>query len=333
MTDWMRDEQPGVRDLARAGELVAHFHAAMDEERRRLRIEAYELLHVVVFTRLTRPVEMRRRHGDCAVSVNNLRPDCLDRFHDDMDAVLDDLFRNARKPIYNLEGWVTRRLAAVTIDAYRRRRGERGALQRPRLPKWLVQEFRRSKRLTELAIKMLEWVGVEASAGVHDWPIEVWAAQRVEAGTIDGESAERTVARDIAIVLTAMRKRPRWYAAYIDRPMGRKRLPLAWTYHDDAEPTPDPAQADRDAQADDARRNELAALAVATIGARLERGEDIRPLVIDVISAVFGAGTGSENMDRFPGQDNADDERVKARLADPKTVDRIVEVVLELLSS
>jgi hypothetical protein len=125
-----------------------------------------------------------------------------------------------------------------------------------------------------------------------------------------------------------MRKRPRWYANYVERPMGRKRSPLAWAYHDGVEPRPEPAQA----ADDDARLDELAALAVAVIGARVERGEDTRQAVIDVIARIFGAGTGSESMDRLPGHDNADDERVNTRLADPKTVDRIVAVVLELLS-
>jgi hypothetical protein len=250
-----------------------------------------------------------------------------------MDAVLDDLFRNARGPIRNLEGWVARRLAAVTIDAYRRRRGERGALQRPRLPKWLLQEMRHNMRLAGLAVKMLEWVGVEASAGTRDWPVEVWAAQRVESGIADGESAERAVIRDIAIVINAMRKRPTWYAKYVERPMGHKRLPLAWaTNNDDTEPRLDPGQSARDAHADDVRLHGLAATAVALIAGRVEQGEDIRQVVIDVISAIFGSGTGSESMDRLPGYDCAHHERVTERLADPKTVDRIVAEVLELLS-
>jgi hypothetical protein len=248
-----------------------------------------------------------------------------------MEAVLDDLFRHARKPIHNLEGWVSSRLIAVTIDAHRRRRGERGALQRPRIPRWLAQELHHNRRLMELAVKMLEWVGVEATAGMHDWPVEVWSAQRMEAGADDG-STEHSVERDIAIVLAAMRKRPRWYASYVERPMGRKRPPLAVPEWNTAEPAPGSGQALSDAHAsDDARRNELAALAVAVIAARVERGEEVRAAVIDVISEVFGTGTGSEDLDRLPGWARDDEEQVNDRLADPKTVDSIVAVVLDLL--
>ncbi|WP_117212330.1 hypothetical protein [Allorhizocola rhizosphaerae] len=332
MTEWKTGEQPGLRDLTQQGFLASYLESAPAPERRRLRTEAYDLLYRLVFTRLTRPIEARRGHTDCMVSVMNLRPDCLDRFHNDMDAVLDDLFRHARKPIHNLEGWVSRRLTAVTIDAHRRRRGERGALQRPRIPMWLAQELRNSKRLMELAVKMLEWVGVETTAGKHDWPVEVWSAQRTEAGA-DYEDAERAVTRDIALVIAAMRKRPRWYVNRIERPMGHKRAPLAGPRWDSVEPAPDSGQAVLDAHVlDDARRGELAALAVELIAARVAGGEEARSVVVDVLSTVFSGGTGSDNLDRLPGQENDDDERVKTRLADPKTVDDIVAVVLDLLS-
>ena len=103
----MADDKLTVRELADSGILAVHYKEASEDERRRLRTEAYELLYMIVFMQLTRRVELRRGHRDCAVSIGGLRPDCLDRFHDDMDAVLDDLFRNAQVPIWNLEGWVT----------------------------------------------------------------------------------------------------------------------------------------------------------------------------------------------------------------------------------
>lgn len=331
MTD-TRDEQLGVRELARQGTLAAYIEQATENERRRLRADGYELLYPLVFVRLTRRFEAQRGHRDCMVSVSGLRPDCLDRFHDDMDAILDDLFRNARIPIRNIEGWVSRRMIAVTIDAYRRRRGERGALQRPRTPRWLAQELRHNSRLMEVAVEMLEWVGLDATAGAYDWPIEAWAAQRV--GVIgDYDSACRSVVQDIAAVIAAMRTRPKWYANYVERPMGRKRPPLVIAHQDSPESPPHPAQAVLAAHvADDARRAELAALAVAVISARAERGHDIRAVVIEVISTLFGSGTGSEDLDRLPGYDPGDDERVDFCLADPETVDRIVAVVLDLLA-
>lgn len=326
----LRDDQPSTRDLAWAGRLAEHFEQAPQAERRRLRIEAYELLHGLVFAQLTRKVEARRGHRDCMVSVTKLRPDCLDRFHDDLDAVIDDLFRSARTPIQNLEGWVSSRLSAVTIDAHRRRRGERGALQRPRLPRWLADELRQNRRLMNLALDMLEWVGVEASAGIHDWPIEVWTSQRATQGD---HHAGRSVTEDVATVVAAMRKRPQWYADYVERPMGRKALPLTASRADGSAPVADPQRAAQEADAaDDARRAELAELAFIVMRKRLDRGEDARTVVVDVVSTLFGSGDGSQELDRAPGLGNADDERVIARLTDPVAVDRIVALVLELLS-
>lgn len=331
MTDEMRDEQLGVRELARRGTLVDTFAKASAAGRRRLRREAYELLYPVVFSQLTRRIEARRDHPDCLASVSALRPDCLDRFYDDMDAVLDDLFRNARVPIRNLEGWVSSRMVRATVDAYRRRRGSRGAPQRPRIPRWLARELQHDDRLQALALQMLEWVGVDATAGVADWPVEVWAAKRaVEIG--DYEAARRAVVHDIATVLAAMCTHARWYHDNVERPMGHKRFPLVAGHADGTGAVPDrPPTALDAAAADDAREAELAALAVVAIAGRLERGDDLRVAVVDVIATVFGTGTAAEGLDRLPGQDAGVDELISTRLADPRTVDRIVALVLELL--
>lgn len=115
--------------------------------------------------------------------------------------------------------------------------------------------------------------------------------------------------------------------------MGRKRFPLAAAPADEGCAAPDqPATALDRAAADDARRAELAALTVALISARVERGEDLRAAVVDVVATVFGSGTAAEALDRMPGQAGLDDaELVQARLADPQNVDRIVAVVLGLL--
>lgn len=328
----MPDDKLGVRELAEQGVLAAYYEEASEQERRRLRIDAYQLLHMIVFLQLTRRVEKHRGHRECAASITGLRPDCLDRFHDDMDAVLDDLFRNARVPIWNLEGWVSRRLGKATVDGYRRRRGARGALQRPRIPRWLAQQLHDDQRLMTLAIAMLEWVGQEATAGLYDWPVEVWSESRIaECG--DYDSARRSVEQDIATVIAAMMTHPDWCADYVDRPMGQKRFPLAKSYRDTSdEPAPDPGRPLMDAlAADDARRTELATLAIEAIRARVDRGEDAPAAVLGVISTIFGSGTGSESIDRLPGEDSGDDVQVAFRLADRETVDRLVAVVLKIL--
>jgi hypothetical protein len=330
MGEGKRDERLDVRALARQEPLADAVERASADERRRLRREAYELLHPVVFRGLTRRVEARRGHRDCLSACDRLRPDCLDRFHDDMDAVLDDLFRNARVPIHNLEGWVTSRLVRATVDAYRRRRGSRGALQRPRIPRWLARALDHNARLLRLATDMLEWVGVDATAGTDDWPVQEWAARRASE-TGDYEAARRAVARDVATVIAAMRTNPRWYADYVERPMGHKQFPPA-TRRDGTGSAPDhpPAPAGAGA-ADDARQAELAALAVDVVAARLERGDDPRTAVVEVVETLFGAGTAADVLDRMPGQDGVDHDIITARLADPRTVDRIVAVVLDLL--
>lgn len=331
MADHGSDERVDIRELARSGSLAATFAQAPAATRRRLWQEGYELLHPIVFNRLTRRVEARRGHRDCMMSIGRLRPDCLDRFHDDMEAVLSDLFRNARRPIYNLEGWVDSRLVRSTVDAYRRRRSRRGALQRPRIPRWLALALHHDERLLGLAVEMLEWVGVEATAGAEDWPVEAWAAQRAaEIG--DYETARRAVLADIATVLTAMRTKPPWYQDYVERPLGHKQLPLALPHRSGCGPGPDqPPTALERGVADDNRRAELAALAVDVIAARLARGDDAKETVVEVIGSLFGAGTAAETMDRAPGQGGDDGEVVDACLADPGTVDRVVAVVLDLL--
>lgn len=324
----------GLRELAQAGTLAAAYAAGSRDLRIALRIGAFELVAPVVFQRLTRLRENRRGHRLCASSIDRLEPGCLDSFHDDVEAVVEDLLRNAHAPIFNLEGWVGRRLMAVTVDGYRRRRGERGALQRPRIPRWLAQELRHDERLMQLAIKMLEWVGVDATAGLNEWPVEAWSDMRTEHG-VDYVAARRSVEQDIATVIVAMRKRARWYETYVERPMGRKQLPIAPIQQQgilEALPGPGTEVLALHAAADDVRLTELAALAVEMIGARVARGEDLRSTVVEVISSIFGSGSGSENLDRIPGHDPSDDQALPARLSDPATVDQIVAVVIELIS-
>jgi hypothetical protein len=177
---------------------------------------------------------------------------------------------------------------------------------------------------------MLEWVGVDATAGTEDWPVQTWVTQRA-AGTGDYDGARRAVVADIATVITAMRTDPRWYSDYVERPMGHKRFPLAMVHPDSADATPDQPPAAMDlAAAYDARLAELATLAVALIGARVERGDDLRATVIDVIGTVFGSSPAADLVDRMPEEGDGYDV-VHARLADQRTVDRIVAEVLDLL--
>lgn len=314
-----------VRELARRGVLADYVAAAPEEERRRRRAELYDVTQPVVFKQLTRKLEIKRGHTRCAVSVRHLEDDCLDRFHDDMDAVLDDVFRNARVPILNIEGWVTKRLTAVTVNAHRRRRGERGALQRPRrIPNWLVTRLGGDDRLVALAADMLEFVGLEVVAGAEIWPIDTWAGQRVAANG-DYEAARRAVVRDVETVLAAMRGKPKWYDDYVERPLGRKRAPLL--------PSPRTGidENDRPAVGDpvDTRLVELAAVAVEAIEVRVVRGEEPRLVVIDVLRTVFGAADG---FGPHPGEISDVDERIAVTLADQVSIDRLVAAVMAIVA-
>src|SRR6185369_13070063 len=84
----------------------------------------------------------------------------------------------ARHPIKNLEGWVASRIRPATVDGHRRRRGLRGAQQRPRVPAWLAAELGGEPWLTTLATRILEWVGVTTTAGTELWPLDAWAELR-----------------------------------------------------------------------------------------------------------------------------------------------------------
>jgi len=304
-----------VRGLATTGELAVVAAAASGDELRAMRTGLYEIVQPVVFQCLTRKFEMARGHRGCAASVFRLEDGCLDRFHDDMDAVLEDVLRNATMPVYNLEGWVRRRLTIATVNGYRRRRGERGALQRPRIPRWLATRLGEVPRLTTLATDLLEFVGSDGVVSTSVWPVDTWAERRALVSG-DFESARRQVVRDIEVVLSAMRTRPAWYEAYVERPLGHKPHP--------AVPIPRTAADDlpHSNASDDVLLFELASIAVHRISSRIAGGENPRTAAVDVVVQVFTNGVGG--LDRFPGDAPAFAELVVTGLADDATVDRLV---------
>ena len=322
-----------VRQLAREGTLTDRFMTGSPTERARLSSGAYAIAWLVTFEGLTRRLEFRRGHPRCAAGIRYMAPECFDRFQDDVEAVLDDLFRRAKVPIHHLEGWIAGRLLAAATDGHRRRRGARGAQQRPRLPRWLAQTLNDDPWLTVLALEVLVWVGVPVTAGTGLWPVGAWAQRRaLVTGDHDGEA--RT-ARDVETVLDAMRRRPKWYDRYVERPLGRKQAPVMPA--DGADPGlpragryPTPAERP---ESDDARLLDLAALAIAAIRDGLRHGEEPAAVVVNVLSKAFGPGTGVEDMDRAPGEGSVADQRVAALLADPTSIDRLVAQVLDILAT
>ncbi|MDW5327527.1 hypothetical protein [Plantactinospora sp. KLBMP9567] len=315
-----------LRDLARRGILAAEAAGAPPDEYARLAGTAYALAWPVVFNRVTRPVERRRGHWTCSIDVLRLADECLDGFHDDVEAVVSDLLVNAKTPIRNIEGWMSGRVTAVTIDGHRRRRGQRGALQRPRVPEWLAAELGRDAWLTQVALEILNWVGVPATAGAGVWPLESWARRRAAVtGDWTGSDPE-AVAREVEVVLAAMRRRPKRYLDYVERPLGRKTAPVAPSAGDGAGVSR-PLLSVAEHEVDEARLARLASAAVDALALGLSGGGDLTETVVRVIGTVFGSGTGGDELDRMPGSGPALDERVSALLADPRAVTRIVASV------
>jgi hypothetical protein len=297
---------------------------------------AYAVVWPIVFARLTRSVELRRGHLACARSVDNMADGCLDRFHDDVEAAVEDLLQRAGKPIHNLEAWIATRLTAATVDAHRRRRGRRGALQRPRAPKWLCQALGEDPWLTELAIHILVWVGNPATAGSGLWPTDSWAYRRAVITDDWAGSDSISVERDVETVLAAMRRRPKWYGDYVERPLGRKQAPVVpgWVTGDGRTVDPPPLALSHRSELDDAHLLELATEAIAAIQVRLLRGDDQRHTIIDVLESVFGAGRLGYGIDNPPhAVPDYDDEQIAALLHDPTEVSRVVACVLHILQS
>jgi transcriptional regulator with XRE-family HTH domain len=317
-----------LRDLARRGDLARAVATATPAERQALTAAAYELVWPIVFARLTRPMEQRRGHRSCAAGVERLADDCLDRFHDDVEAVVDDLLTHTRQPVEHLEAWVAARLRAATVDGNRRRRGQRGALQRPRVPGWLHDTLGHDTWLTRLSINILEWVGVPTPAGADVWPVEAWAQQR---GAVTGDwagSDTATVRCDIETVLTAMRRRPLWYEEYVERPLGYKTAPVAVAGFDE---TAQPLLLTDSDQQIDAELQRLSADAVSAIQRRSGTGEPATEVVLEVIREIFGQRLTSTDLDHAPHAVADPLGGLSGALADQTTVDRIVTTVRHIL--
>jgi hypothetical protein len=319
-----------VRQLARDGRLAVSAAAAPPGALARLRGAVYRVAWPLVFARITKPLERQRRHPDCARGLEWLRPDCLDRFHDDVEAVVEHALRRATDPIENFDGWLATRLSPATVDAHRRRRGEIGALQRPRLPAWLGEALGGDRWLSDLAVQILVWAGMPATAGAELWPLDGWAARRAEVtgAPPGGRDTRDTLDREVRTVLAAMGTRPKWYAEHVERPLGHKRAPVAPMPADGAA-EPAPLQLVGPDEADDVRLAARAEEALCAIEARLDRGEDPATAVATVVRHLFGSA--GDALDRLPHNGSARDDWLATALADEARLGRIVTTVLAVL--
>ena len=330
-----REAVEELREVAAAGRL-----ASVDTEAlgvvTSLRRAAYELAWPLVWSAHTRPLESRKGHHTCARSVSALADGCLDGFHDDVEAVVRYLFAYGKQRIGNLEGWITSRITAATVDGNRRRRGAIGAQQRPRVPGWLATALHHDPWLVTLARLVIEWVGVRATAGRHLWPVDAWGEIRERLRPGDGHPHPTDVERDVDHVLDVMRTaRPQWYATYIETPLGRKQAPVAARHPDDASVSP--LVLTDGHEYDDAALSGLADAAVRALQAGLAAGGEPRAVVRRVLSTLF------LHPDR-PGTEIADlplvrpplDEHVRAVLAGDvgnlDDLDDLVETVLSVVA-
>lgn len=320
-----------LHELARQGKLAEAAAAAQGAERIELTGAAYDVAWPIVYSRVTRRFEQLRGHHACAAGVNHLADECLDRFHDDVESVVEDMLAHARQPVHNLEAWIASRLNAATVDGHRRLRGRRGALQRPRLPGWVADGLGHDPWLTALATEILVWVGVPSTAGTEVWPLEAWAQERgLRTGDWAG-SEPGVVRREVEVVLNVMRKRPSWYESYVERPLGAKQAPVASAPVGEATgevarplPLVDPGTHV------EAELLHLAAEAVRAIDARLAHGEEAERIVVDVIRAVFG-GAFTATLDRAPHSGADPLGGVSGALANVGTVNRIVSTVMSII--
>lgn len=327
------DTPTAVFDLARRGDLARFAANSTQTQHRRLTGSVYEIAWPLVFGRLTRRLELKRGHTRCAASFTTMTDDCFDRFQDDLEAVVNDVLAHASIPVDSLEAWICSRMNAATVDAHRRRRGQRGALQRPRLPRWLHEGLGYDRWLTTLATEMLVWVGVVATAGTEPWPLESWAQRRAVVTNDWRGSDVATVGREVQQVETAMRRRPGWYASYVDGPLGRKQAPVLPRPRGDCERVPDPAPLPlvEQHEVDDTYMLAMAGDAVDAIRAGLARGGNPERVVAGVLEKAFIGGTGREDLARLPLATAAEGEWAAVLVTDPAVVKRVAATILDIL--
>ena len=311
-----------LRDRARNGELGPAVAAG---DRARLIRAAFTVTYPIVFDVVTRRVELHvRGHKRCSRGITFLDGACLDAYYDDVEALIDYLLA-ATTPIEDLEGWLAHWAPKAVVDGHRRRRGERGALQRPRMTRILAAGLGDDEWLRELAVKILVWVGVPAGAGADLWPLERWAQMRAErTGDHDGSTVTR-VAAEVEHVLAVMRRRPQWYDYYVERPLGRKAAPVA-PPPGDGLTDPRPLVTVTHEERADARISGLATAAVEAIQAGLAHDGNPKAVVSEVLGRLFLGGTGAEELDQVAPA--GADQWLSVLLADPAAIDGIVERVL-----
>jgi hypothetical protein len=299
-----------------------------------LRLAAFELAMPLVWERHTRALEMRKGHYRCVSGIGLLAPECADGFTDDLMSVVIALL-SYRRPIANVEGWITVRMANAIKDGHRVRRArEMGAQQRVRVPARVAALLGDDPWLVMLAGRVLQWAGVRQTAGAELWPLGAWAEDRA-ALTGPAQQApvpEATVADDIDAVLRAMKNHdPGWYDSYVERPLGRKCTPVAGDDWRAGVNEAEYLQLVSESERDDARLAEAAVACLAMIRRALAVGVEPRKAITEALTASFlSVQALRADLDRTPGGDDPGD-LVAAILADRDALDGLVSEVLAVV--
>lgn len=289
----------------------------------------------LVWERHTRPLENSKGHRRCASGMIRLAPECHDGFTDDLESVITALL-SYRRPIANLEGWISTRMSNAIKDGYRMRRArEMGAQQRVRVPAKLAMRLDYDPWLVALAERVLRWTGVRHTAGTELWPLRAWAEDRAALADPRLGDPQTAVANDLDIVLRAMRDSdPAWFERYVERPLGRKWAPVVgWSKDDDAVR----AEAACFQLASAHERNEVqlveaAARSLTMIRRALAAGTDARNAIANALSANFmSIGALRGELDCVPGPDRTGDV-LAAILNDRRALDRLVPEVIAIVS-
>jgi hypothetical protein len=246
--------------------------------------------------------------------------------------VVSYLFAYGKQEIGNVEGWITSRIRAATVDGNRRRRGLLGAQQRPRVPGWLATALHHDPWLVTLARLVIEWVGVRTTAGNRLWPVDAWGEIRDRLAPERRHEHGADVDRDVKHVLEVMRtERPQWYADYVEAPLGRKQAPVAAHHTDDSSVSP--LELTPGDVRDDAALSGLADAAITAIQTGLAAGGEPRAVVERVVATLFlgpvpaGVEIADPPLARPPS-----DESVSAILASDDDFTTLVETVLAIVA-
>lgn len=247
-------------------------------------------------------VALRAHGGKTGLSerdrLRRLPPETADRVTNDAQALLEK-FVTMKDPIkVSLEAWATGARPNAVSDKNRRDRGERGALQKARVPEGLKRALGHDPLLVEIARRIIDFAGTPRAVGGSGWPTGTWSSDLAPLAGAAGEYPERACERDVERVLHLMAA---WNQTWLDQrilgPLSRQALPVA--FRDDAAETDRPGSADeRDADQRDRLLLDAAADLLDALADRLAVGDGVPAEVAREVLEEFEKRSGVRISDR-----------------------------------